>query len=124
MRLWIGSGSSDSDSNSNVLKVITKPIPERNGIITSLSSAVIELSELIEIESDRGREGVWPQIDYMKEDLMAGFIVREAGGGERLTEEVIVPRGAAERVRLMFSARPVGNLVLEQEGDVLRKLNE
>ena len=55
-----------------------------------MSSAVIELSELIEIESDRGREGgsVAP-IDYVKEDLMAGFIVREVGGGERLTEEVI-----------------------------------
>ena len=52
-------------------------------------------------------------IDYVKEDLMAGFIVREVGGGERLTEEVIARRRAAERVRLMFSARRVGNLGLE-----------
>ena len=55
-------------------------------------------------------------IDYVKEDLMAGFIVREVGGGERLTEEVIARRRAAERVRLMFSARRVGNLGLEQLG--------
>ena len=57
-------------------------------------------------------------IDYVKEDLMAGFIVREVGvgGGERLTEEVIARRRAAERVRLMFSARRVGNLGLEGAG--------
>ena len=47
---------------------------------------------------------------------MAGFIVREVGGGERLTEEVIARRRAAERVRLMFSARRVGNLGLEGAG--------
>ena len=57
-------------------------------------------------------------IDYVKEDLMAGFIVREGGGGERLTEEGIARRRAAEaeRVRLMFSARRVGNLGLEGAG--------
>ena len=55
-------------------------------------------------------------IDYVKEDLMAGFIVREVGGGERRTEEVIARRRAAERVRLMFSARRVGNLGLEGAG--------
>ena len=91
-----------------------------------MGSAVIELSELIEIESDRGREGVRPQLTTMKENLMAGFIVGEVGGGERLTEEVIARRRAAERVRLMFSAR--GESAIwgwrELEGEVLRKRNE